>query len=334
MRLRLMSFAALAAVLALLAAAPAHAVSCTTQAAMTPQERNALADAGSRLTVAIADQDLTTLKAALLPAVASDWDGISSDVQAGASLMKGGQMQLRNLYLLDASALTAPADAQFFCTSASGALTVTLTLRALPPGRYALVLAEAAGASGAGQIGLMLAWDGPASGWRLGGLSIRPGALDGHDGLWWWTHARELVKDGQPQIDSWPAWYSYETARRLLLPVDFLSSPNLEKLGTEQSSIASSPQNAFPLTISDGPRIWKIDALHLDLALLHADLGVVYESTGVTDPAAIRTEATAVLTAVLKAQPGLRASFHGLWAYAVKDGKQTPVLELPMEQIP
>ncbi|HEY1254119.1 MAG TPA: hypothetical protein VGF01_05015, partial [Terracidiphilus sp.] len=172
MRLRLMSFAALAAVLALLAAAPAHAVSCTTQAAMTPQERNALADAGSRLTVAIADQDLTTLKAALLPAVASDWDGISSDVQAGASLMKGGQMQLRNLYLLDASALTAPADAQFFCTSASGALTVTLTLRALPPGRYALVLAEAAGTSGAGQIGLMLAWDGPASGWRLGGLSI------------------------------------------------------------------------------------------------------------------------------------------------------------------
>ena len=61
---------------------------------------------------------------------------------------------------------------------------------------------------------------------------MRPGALDGHDGLWWWTHARELAKDGQPQIDSWPAWYSYETARRLLLPVDFLSSPNLEKLGS------------------------------------------------------------------------------------------------------
>ena len=61
---------------------------------------------------------------------------------------------------------------------------------------------------------------------------------------------------------------------------------------------------------------------------------VVYESTGVTDPAALRTEAIAVLTAVLKAQPGLRASFHGLWAYSVKDGKQTPVLELPMEQIP
>jgi hypothetical protein len=74
--------------------------------------------------------------------------------------------------------------------------------------------------------------------------------------------------------------------------------------------------------------------MRLDPSLLHADLGVVYESTGVTDPAAQRTEAIAVLSAVLKAQPGVREIFHGLWAYAVKDGKQTPVLELLMAQIP
>jgi hypothetical protein len=60
--------------------------------------------------------------------------------------MKGGQIQLRSLYLLDASSLAAPADTQFFCSSASGSLTVTLTMRALPPGRYAVVLADAAGA--------------------------------------------------------------------------------------------------------------------------------------------------------------------------------------------
>ena len=74
--------------------------------------------------------------------------------------------------------------------------------------------------------------------------------------------------------------------------------------------------------------------VRLDVTLLHADLGVVYESTGVTDPAAVRTEAIAVLTAVLKAQPVLRQNFHGLWAYTVKDGKRTPVLEVPMAQIP
>ena len=48
---------------------------------------------------------------------------------------------------------------------------------------------------------------------------------------------------------------------------------------------------------------------------------MVYESLGITDPAAQRTEAIAVLSAFLKAQPGLKQNFHGLWAYAMKDGK-------------
>jgi hypothetical protein len=331
MRLCWKNLAAPAVLMALLAAAaPASATSCTTQAALLPQDRYALTAAGGRLAVAVAEQDLAALKAALLPAVAQDWEGISGVVQASASLMKGGQIQLRNLYLLDASSLTASADTQFFCSNADGSLTVTLMMRALPPGRYAVVLADAAGAPYAGQLAFILAWDGPANGWKLGGLTVRPGALDGQDGLWWWTRARELARDGQ----SWPAWYAYDTARLLLLPVDFLSSPNLEKLGTEQTAIKNSPQEAFPLTLTDGPRTWKIDGLHLDPTLLHADLGVTYESTGVTDPAAQRTEAIAVLSATLKAHPELRETFHGLWAYAVKDSKQTPVLELPMAQIP
>ena len=326
-------FAAPALLLALLAApAPVSAVSCTTQAALLPQDRDALASAGGGLARAIATQDLATLKVALLPAVAQQWEGISGVAQDAAALMKGGQVQLRSLYLLDATSLTAPADTQFFCSNQSGSMTVILNMRALPPGRYALVLADAVGAPNAAQLGFILAWNGPASGWKLGGLTVRPGALDGHDGVWWWTHAREFVKADPAQ--SWSAWYSYEVARALLLPVEFLSSPNLEKLGSEQVSIKNSPQEAFPLTIPDGARTWKIDTVHLDPTLLHADLGVVFESTGVTDPAAQRTEAIAVLSALLKAQPGLRQHFHGLWAYAVRDGKRTPVLELPMAQIP
>jgi hypothetical protein len=132
----------------------------------------------------------------------------------------------------------------------------------------------------------------------------------------------------------WSAWYCFEAARSLLLPVDFLSSPNLEKLTSEQTQLKNSPQDAFPYTLTDGPRTWKIYSVRLDTTLNEPDLGVAYESTGVTDPAAQRTEAVAVLSAFLKAQPGIRQNFHGLWAYAVKDGKRTPVMELPMAQIP
>jgi hypothetical protein len=120
----------------------------------------------------------------------------------------------------------------------------------------------------------------------------------------------------------------------LQVPVDFISSTNLEKLADEQTQIKGSPQNAFPDTLHDGDRVWKIDAVRLDASLRKPDLGVTYESTGVTDPAAVRTEAVAVMSALLKSQPGLRENFHGLWAYAVKDGKRTPVMELPMGQIP
>jgi len=329
MRLCWMSWAA-----AVLLAAPVagYAASCTTQAELLPQDRDALTAAGGRLAVAVLQQDFSALQSALLPAEAQDWEGIREAVEQAAPLVKGGQAQLRSVYLLDATGLAAPADTQFFCSNQSGSLTVTISMRALPPGRYAVVLADAAGAPLGGQMGIILAWTGggPGAGWKLGGLSVRQGIIDGHDGVWYWTRARELAREDL----SWSSWYSYEAARSLLLPVDFLSSPNLEKLGQEQAQLKNSPQSAFPYALADGPRTWKIDAIHLDTSLHQADLGVVYQSSGVTDPAAMRTEAVAVLSALLKAQPGLRGNFHGLWAYAVKEGKTTPVMELPMAQIP
>jgi hypothetical protein len=312
------------------------ATSCTTQGELQPQDRNALTSIGGRLAMAAAGQDYATLQAALLPAEAAEWQGIHDSVELGGPLMKGGRVQLRNIYLLDASTLAAPADTQFFCSNASGSLTVTMNMRALPAGRYAVVLADAAGAELAGQMGLVLAWDaaGAPPSWKLAGLSVRQGTFDGHDGVWYWTRARELMKADQPVTNNWPAWFSYEAARYLLLPFDFISSPNSEKLSQEQALIKNSPQDAFPYSLQDGDRTWKIDALRLDASLRQADLAVVYESTGVTDPAAVRTEAGAVLSALLKAQPGLRSSFHGLWAVAMKDGKRTPEFELPMAQIP
>jgi hypothetical protein len=313
-----------------LMAAPAasHATSCTTQSEMTPQDRDALAAAGQRYALAVVQQDLTAMQSALLPAVAKQWDGIRDAIERGAPVVKGGQVQLRSLYALDATSLTAPADTQFFCSNSTASMTVTISMRQLPPGKYALVLADAVGAPLAGQVGFILGWD--ANTWKLGGVFVRAGALGGHDGVWYWQQARQLATSNAP----WAAFYSFEAARYLLLPVDFLSSPNLEKLEQEQGQIAGAPVQAFPYSVSAGDRTWKIDGIRFDPALNEADLGVTYESAGVTDPAAQRTEAIAVLSALLKAQPAMRQSFHGMWAYASVGGKITPVMELPMSQIP
>jgi hypothetical protein len=170
-----------------------QATSCTTQGELQPQDRSALSSIAGRLAQAIVGQDFGSLQAALLPAEAGDWAGIHDSVELGATLVKDGQVQLRNIYLLDASTQTATEDTQFFCSNTTGSLTVTMNMRSLPPGKYAVVLADAVGAPLAGQIGLVLALDttGAAPAWKLAGLTVRQGTFDGHDGVWYWSRARE-----------------------------------------------------------------------------------------------------------------------------------------------
>jgi len=254
------------------------ATSCTAQAELGSLDRDALSAAAGRVATAVLAQDFNALQANLLPQEASEWDGIRATVEQAAPLVKGGTFQLRDVYLLDATDQTATQDTQFFCSNASGSLTVTISMTALPPGRYAVVLADASGATLAGQMGLILAWDGAATQWKLAGLTVRPGVFGAHDGVWYWLRARELAK-----TDPWSAWFSYDAARYLLLPVDFLSSPNMQKLHQEQSLIAPSPESELPLSIPDGDRTWKIIEVGLDASLHEADLGVAYESVGVTD---------------------------------------------------
>lgn len=308
-----------------------RAATCTTQGEMQSADRNALIAAGQGLTTAMMQENYSALQADLFPAVASDWNGIRGEIEQGTPLLKGGQVQLQEIYLLDASTQTAVADTQFFCSNTSGSLTVTISMHALPPGKYGVLLANAIGAPLGGQIGIIVVWDptGATPGWKLGGLSIRQGIVGGHDGVWYWTRARALAGTGAP----WSAYYSYDLARYLLLPVDFISSPNMDKLLREQGQIQGG-LGAFPISVVDGARTWRIDGIRVDTSLREADLGVTYESLGIADPAATRTEAVAVLSALLKAHPDLRENFHGLWAYASKDGKVTPVIELPMAQIP
>lgn len=306
----------------------ARAATCTSQAETSAADRDQIAAAGMQLSADIANQDMAALQAALLPSESAAWDGIRAAAEQAGGFVKGGRIQIRNVYLLDASSLAAPEDTQFFCSDSTGSLTVTINMRSLPPGRYAVVLADAAGAPQAGQLGFILGWT--AQGWRLGGLFARPGAFDGRDGVWYWSRARDAAKGN---LD-WSSWYLYDIARFLLVPVDFLSSPNLQKLAQEQEQLTNSPRDAFPYSLGDGPRTWKLDSIHLDTSLNQPDLGITYESMGITDPAAAHTEAVAVLSALLKAHPGLRQNFHGLWAYAMNGGKRTYAIELPMTQIP
>ena len=169
MRLFLRTFVA---ALSMVIPTAGFAATCTTQAAMTPEDRSTLASIGEQMSDAVLRQDLSALQSVLLPAVTGQWEGIREAVEGAAPLVKGGKVQLRNIYLMDAASLTAPSDTQFFCSNTSGSMTVTISMHALPPGKYALILSDAAGATLAGQMGFVLVWDTTGTpGWKLGGFS-------------------------------------------------------------------------------------------------------------------------------------------------------------------
>jgi hypothetical protein len=326
--------------LLVLSSTPMRAISCTTQASLQPADRDALLAAGNAVSADVAGQNFDHLQASLLPAETGDWENIRGVAQSAAPILKGGKVYWGDGYLLDASDLKGPADTEFFCTHADSAATITITLRNLPTGRYALLIGDFEGAPLAGQMALILGTDTTATGkWKLGGLFVREGAFDSpggvHDGVWYWRHARELA--GKKAV--WSAWFSYDAARWLLIPVDFLSSPHMEKLNKEQAQLPANPADSLPLTVTgdagaDAGKSWRITVLHLDATLHTPDLGVVYESTGLTEPVAARAEAIAVMSALLKLHPELRENFHGLWAYAEKDGKRSYAIELTMHDIP
>ena len=214
------------------------AASCTTQAELTPQDRGTLASLGEQLSDA---RDTAGHERAADGAASGACGAVGGNPRGSRAGCAAGERRQ------DAIAQCVSAG----CEHAFGAIGYAVFLlecqrifdgddqhaRAAAGKVCADPLGRGGGALD-GQMGFVLVWDTTgAPGWKLGGFSARQGNFGGHDGVWYWTRARELARSNLP----WAAWYCYDAARYLELPVDFLSSPNLDKLGQEQAQIKGGP---------------------------------------------------------------------------------------------
>lgn len=319
-------------ILPLMMTVPAFGVSCITQSQMNAPDRNTLRLAATAIAGNVQTGNAAAVKAQTIASVAVQFDGVAGSIQSLSPGIQHATLTVDELYALDATELKSSQDAQFFCGLPGSSLTVEIDIPNLPAGKYALAIVHATGVKNPQALSMVLQNDPPGSStWKLAGFFVRPMTMGGEDGVWFWKRAREYVA----KKEDWNAYFYYQTAEFLLDPVDFLISPNLQKLRREAEQVrpAGLP-GAEPMHVSANGQTFSITGLHTGELSDQLDLVVNYQATANLDPVAARAQVTTVMRALLQAHPELESAFHGLWVYANTSGNQHPfALELPMKEI-
>ena len=307
------------------------AASCKTQSQMTASERDALAGAARAMVAEVQSGDVQGLRENTIPEVAADFAGIADSVGSLKTIMLHATVTVDSLYELDAPAESqAAAQTDFYC----GTPVVVLNLTNLPPGTYALVILHVTGVPKPQQISLILSEAGEHR-WMLGGFYSRPMAEAGHDGLWYWVSARNYAQRSM----NWNAWLYYRVAANSLDPVDFLSSPNLEKLQHEADHVR--PDNlpgTKPLMLSTTSSAFQVTTIDTTAIFGALDLEVHYipdtaQTAELRDPPTARKQVAEVMLALLALHPELHDAFHGIFVQADRGSTVVFSMELPMDQI-
>lgn len=325
-------YALLGILIAVLWSPSARAVSCTMQSQMKDSDRALYEQAARSIGTNIQSANVSAVRADTIASVAAQFDPLAATIQQASPQIRNATLTVDALYNLNAMDLASGAQqADFFCSLAGSNRVITVTIPQLPKGNYLLAIMHATGVEQPQQISLILQNDPEGSQqWKLAGLFVRPLTEAGHDGLWYWKQARDFAAKKQ----NWNAYFYYQTAAFLLDPVDFLSSPNLEKLQKEAQAVKPVDlPGETPLEIEAGGQNLEITGIRTQSFENGLDLVVNYKAKGVSDPVATRTQIVALMKALLTQHPELRTGFHGLWVYAYNNNGQPFAIELPMNQI-
>lgn len=337
MRLHCRNFVLVFAVIAALAWALAlSAQTCTTESEMTPTQRTLFVRTVRSLGADILAGNTAAVQSNTIAAVGAKFDPIASTIEQVSPQIQKAALTVDALYRLDAASQksgggSASNQAQFFCSVSNSALLVTVTIPNLPAGNFLLAVLHATGVEHPQQITLLLQNDpSGSSSWKLAGLYLRPMTVAGHDGVWFWKKARRFASNKQ----NWNAYFYYRTAALLLNPVDFLSSPNLEKLLKEEHEVVPSGlPGKKPMTVNAGGESLDVTGLRPASFSGELDLVVDYKANEVSDPVATRAQIVSLMKALLTEHPEFRDGFHGFWVYAHYSNGQSFAIELPMNQI-
>ena len=257
--------------------------------------------------------DVAGLKANSIPAVAGDFGSIEQAVVTNKQYLSQGPATVSGTYLLDASQAKAPLPrADFYCGIYNSPERLVFSISNLPAGRYALVMQKIAGKD---PITLTLILQEVSGAWKLAGYYPRLDAIGGQDGQWYLTKAREFKSKGQLHN----AWFYYLTAWDLLAPVNFMSTPQLDKVAEEMQSARPSdlPGNGNPLNLAANGKTFKVTEMVAVPVENNLDLRVRYETADASNTALAFQDNLSVIKAIVTKYPEVRDAFSAVIALAV-----------------
>jgi hypothetical protein len=307
------------------------AQSCSSGSDLDVASKNAINSAATQYLHMSKNGDVAGLRANAIPAITGDFSSIEQAVVTNKPYLAEGSATVTGTYLLDASqSKRALARADFYCGIQNGNSPdrVNFSISNLPPGRYAAVIQTV---NGKDPITLTLILQDMGGAWKLAGYYPRLDAIGGHDGEWYLTKARDFKTKGQLH----DAWFYYLTAWDLTAPVNFMSTPQLDKIANEMQAARPSdlPGDSAPMSLSANGKVFKVTDLAAVPVDNKLDLRVRYENPAAGDSGVAFKDNMAVIKAIVVKYPELRDAFDAIVARAVDTSGHEYGSLLPMKDI-
>jgi hypothetical protein len=322
---------ALGAIL-LAAAAGARAETCQTAGEMDAATRGAIVSAGQRYFDMAANGDAAGLRQNATAASASDFSGIEAAVKNHRTEIAGSHATARPPFLLDAAGAASIPHAEFFCgvfgKSTQSPDSAVFALDDLAPGKYAIVILDAAASNPPSTVAFVLQ---QGTDWKLGGLYIRPAQAAGHAAEWFVSRAREYKAKSQLHN----AWLYYLQARILISPLPFMSTAATDKLYDESQPLlpADFPSEGKTTDLVAGGATYKLTAVFPQAVVNDLDLIVKYQASDVSDTGRTYQSNVTVIKALAGKFPELKDAFAAVVARAVEPGGRDYGTLLAMKEI-
>ena len=299
---------------AMMFVAVAFGQTCSSGSELAPAAKSAIETAAQRYFNMSAQGDVAGLKANAIPSVAANFTGIEQAVVDNKKYFAEGQPSITSTYLLDASQSKGTVQrADFYCGIYNSSERVVFSIPNLPAGEYAVVIEKIAGSSD--PISLTMVMQDVAGAWKLAGYYPRLASIGGHDGQWYLTQARQYKARNQLHN----AWFYYLTAWDLIAPVNFMGTPQLDRIAEEMQSMRPGdlPSAEAPMDLPANGKIFKVTELAPVPVGSDLNLRVRYQTADASNTALAYHDNMAVIKAIVAKYPEVREAFNAVIARAV-----------------